>query len=535
MSTAVREGTAGRRALGAYYTPPDAARSMAAWLLRAGCRRVLEPSAGDGVFLDALTEVAGDVADGDLSVTAVELDSDALRRTTARARPGIALSTVNADFLSVETAPHDAVMGNPPYVRLRHLAPTARRQALATAERSLGAPMDPGGSVWMPFVLHATHSLRPGGRMALVLPYECTYVRYARPLWRFLGAHFGSLRVVRTYERLFPDILQEVVLLLAAGKGGATQTVDLEVHESVAELDPAAPAAHLDLDEIVDGRPFVEALLPAPLRALLRGPIAAATRPARDLATFRIGYVSGDKQFFQPPDEAVAAFGLPAGHLRPALGSARWLRGQGLRTSGLDAAATARLYRPDPQELTPADERYLAHGAETGVSDRYKCRIRRPWYVVPHVDPPDVALTVFAETPLLLVNDAACAASNSFLCGYTDDADAFARQWYTSLTLLSLELRVHALGGGVFVLVPREVGQMRLADPRLVASCDLGAVNAALRAGDVPAAYRVGDASLVASGAMTGDDLELVRAGADELARWRRARQAGAASATGRP
>ena len=72
--------------------------------------------------------------------------------------------------------------------------------------------------------------------MALVLPFDATYVRYARPLWRFLASSFSSLRVVRVRERVFPEILQDVVLLLAAGFGGATGAIELDVYESVADL-----------------------------------------------------------------------------------------------------------------------------------------------------------------------------------------------------------------------------------------------------------------------------------------------------------
>ena len=55
--------------------------------------------------------------------------------------------------------------------------------------------MDPSGSLWMPFLLHAMRFLSIGGRLSFVLPYEFTYVRYARPLWGMLRDKFGSLRV----------------------------------------------------------------------------------------------------------------------------------------------------------------------------------------------------------------------------------------------------------------------------------------------------------------------------------------------------
>lgn len=523
---AVSEAFDRRRALGAYYTPTDAAHAMAAWALAGDGNRVLEPSVGQGVFLDALAAAAGATVLDEIDVTGVEIDAEVAARSTGVPRPGLRLTPLTQDFLTVEPSPHDAVIGNPPYVRLRNLPPHEREQALRVAARWLGgSEMDPSGSTWMPFVLHSAQFLRPGGRMALVLPYEFTYVRYARPLWEFLGARFGSLSVVRTFERLFPDLLQDVVLLFASEQGRSTSTVDFTACERFEDLVEARHGVHerLAISDITSGRPFVSALLPRELRDLLDEPLASATQPARDVLTFRIGYVAGDKDFFHPDDEAVAAFDLPSTSLRPTVANARRLRGQGLWTSALGPPAATDLFLPDPDVLTPADRRYLEEGVARGVPDRYKCRIRDPWYVVPQVRIPQVILTVFSDTPLLLANDGGVAASNSLLCGYAGgDLKVLASQWYTSLTLLFAELQVHALGGGVFVLVPREAGAIRIARPDVVQHVDLAAVHRALLRGDTAAAYRAGDEAVLASGGLAGEDLELVRAGVAELARWRR-------------
>lgn len=528
-TTRVYDGDPGRRrALGAYYTPPDAAHYMATWALEGQCRRVLEPSMGDGVFLDALSEAAEAARREDIDVTGVEIDPDVSEATASKRRSGLRLSPLTEDFLAMSPAPHDAVIGNPPYVRLRNLPDEQRRRALRIAEEWLGVPMDPSGSTWMPFVLHAAQCLRPGGRMALVLPYEFTYVRYGRPLWEFLGDRFGSLRVVRTFERLFPDILQDVVLLFASEKGKSTHSVEFEACNTFEDFREGNNCAResLTISDIVTGRPFVSALLSKDLRELMDGRLPSVTQRAGDIVEFRIGYVSGDKEFFHPSDESVAAFGLTSASLRPTVASARRLRGEGLWTATVSRAGKTNLFYPDPENLTRGDEEYIAAGAARGVDRRYKCRIRDPWFAVPYVRVPDVILTVFSDTPLLMANDGKLVASNSLLCGYSpQSADAIAGQWYTSLTLLYAELQVHSLGGGVFVLVPREAGGIRMATPKVVAGTDLDAVHRALLNGDAAAAYRVGDMAATRSGLLSGNDVELIRSGIGELARWRRSGQ----------
>jgi adenine-specific DNA-methyltransferase len=510
--------------MGIYYTPTSTADYMADWLLRGEADQVLEPSFGDGVFLAAVARMARRRRLDAVRVRGVELDGGALGQTVSTGLVGRE-DAVLGDFLDVEPFPADGVIGNPPYVRIRHLPDDRSRcRALGVATGLLPNGMDPSGSIWMPFVLHATRFLRIGGRMALVLPYDATYVRYARPLWEFLGQRFSSLRVVRVYQRLFPEILQDVVLLFADGHGGHTTTVEFEAYSRVQDLLSGRPdtASAISIAGILRGdREFVAALLPQDLRALLRDRLHQLTRPARDVVKFNIGYVTGDKRFFHPDPRTVRDYHLPAGSLVGTLTSSRALRGTGLSTSSVGAKES--LFLPPATRLAPGERRYIQAGEEAGVDQRFKCRVRNPWYVVPGVKVPDLVLSVFSSVPLLLVNDAAACASNSLLCGYVRggaDAARVAASWYTSLTLLECELRIHSLGGGVLIIIPGEADGVRLPSAR--GTAHLAEVDTALRTGDIASAYAVGDRHVLRSAAGLSDaEIELLREGVGRLRRWR--------------
>ena len=227
---------------------------------------------GDGVFVRAVGAASVAKGFGDASVTGVEYSRAAFEISV---RQRLQLDhAIHGDFMAVEPVPVDAVVGNPPYVRLRHLPPSQAQRARAVAQRVLGRPMDPSGSVWMPFVLHAAEFLKRGGRLAFVLPFDLTYVRYARPLWAYLGDHFGALRVVRVRERMFPEILQEAVLLFASDFGGCTKDVTFAAFETCDDLLFGDPGINVSLrlsDLLAGERVFAEALLDAELRHLLRG------------------------------------------------------------------------------------------------------------------------------------------------------------------------------------------------------------------------------------------------------------------------
>jgi hypothetical protein len=501
---------------------------MAGWALRRGNEVVLEPSFGEGVFLRALRDLKRARSWHEVAVHGAEIERETFQRTASL--HGETLERAHCtDFLSLAPFPVDVLIGNPPYVRLRHVDPGLAERALDIANSVLESPMEPAGSLWMPFVLHSLRFLRDDGRLALVLPHEATYVRYARPLWPLLGRRFGSLRIVRVQERLFPSILQSVVILFADGYGGSTDQVRFDVYDTVSAFlkEHAQTAASIPISAIAQGhRPFVEALLPPELRLLLPM-LRSLTVEAKEKVDFHIGYVAGDKRYFHPTDQVVKDYHIPRASLVPSLTSARRVSKQGLLTGRFKPGALSNLFLPhSPLALTDGEKAYVALGEANSISSRYKCRVREPWYVVPDVKVPDVLIPTFFERPLLLLNDAGAVASNSFLCGYARPGvvpAVFAASWYTSLTLLETEMQVHALGGGVLVFVPREASRIRVI--RSLPSVDLHhleLVGEAIQSGSIDEAFHLGDGALVRGGlGLTDHHLELVREGILRLRTWR--------------
>lgn len=510
-----------QRALGAYYTPQDAAEFMAAWALGDG-GRILEPSFGDGVFIDAARRVAERLG-VEVSFVAVEISPEAFERVRGWSE---ADRTVLGDFHSVEAVPVDAVLGNPPFVRFRNLPEDQSHLARVAGSKVLGASLEEAGSSWMSIALHSSAFLRPLGRLALVLPADALYVAYARPFWSYMASRFGSLNVLRSRERLFPEILQDVVILLADRYGASTDRINMSVYRTCVDLSSGSPehSSHVPLDEVLEGsKPFT--------RALLAGAIEEIHAEAGDLLTradayvkFGVGYVDAAKKFFHPDPPTIEHFKLPERSLLPALRSARYWSGC-YRTSDLLPSASCVLWRPDPAQLTLDERRYIAYGEEMGYNTGYKTRKRDPWYVVPDVIAPDLVVSVFGSLPKLMVNDANFVVSNSIMrAQWVTQArpEQLLASWYSSLGRLGIEVSVHSLGGGVLVLVPREGDAIML--PRLPESPPKAALleqlREALLAGDLRAAYATGDDYLVANG--WNRDI-VMRAGAlaDELQAWR--------------
>lgn len=545
------ESPNGPKSVGAYYTPRVAARALSAWALRRADERALDPAAGDGAFLIEAARRSRQLGGGASCISGVEMRPEAVRdahqRLIAAGEDGAHL--LRGDFLALSARhwpPFDAVLGNPPFVRFQRLDAEQRARARAAAAGA-GAELDPLASLWAPFVLHATSFLRPGGRLALVLPSEVGHARYARSVLAHLRDHFAEATFVLFESALFPHLDQGTVLLLAEGRGEPFRGFHVARLGSTAALDQglaSAPRQRLDADALIRGDVRLHhTWLPGDAAALLATlhSSGSVTR-LDDHAHVSIGYVTGHNGFFHLSPERARDLGIAARHLRPALFRSRALRGLTVDRddwcTGAEHGLSGYLLAPDGDDAALAS--YLAQGAAIGVPGRTKVRRRRPWYRVTRADPPDMVLTAMSSgAPRLAVNASGAAVCNTLhAVRLRADAQAqlaplLALASLSSLTELSAELEGHALGGGLLKLEPSEALRLRLPLPaagetlrhaltdRLASALD--EADRALRAGDRQAARHLADRALLEPIAAVGP--AGAAALADAAARLRRLRR----------
>lgn len=371
-------------------------------------------------------------------------------------------------------------------------SPDERKEIQAISSSILGKPVGEECSLWLPFLLKSISHLQTHGALAFVLPYDFTYVKYARNTWEYLGKNFESVEILRSKERIFDDILQDVVLLLAFNKGGMTKSIQYECFESNADLltNNSSIDKRLSISEIVNGkRVFQKALVSDDVLDFLES--APFLTRAGNEASFHIGYVCGNKDFFHPDEKTIEKYLLPYGSLHASVISSRQVGKAGFRTS--EMISSEKLWLPN-DELTPGELQYVSYGEKNGVNKGYKCRIRDPWWKVPSVKEPDAIISVFGSAPRVILNDSKWTFSNSLLGAYMNDsinAEDFCLSWYSPITLLSIELEIHSLGGGVLIAVPQETSNVRKIASQY-ASNNESAVKTALISNDAQSAYLSG-------------------------------------------
>jgi len=511
-----------RKARGAFFTPPELCRHMADWAIRAPTDVVLEPSCGEAAFLVAAAERMGRLGPvtertGQLHGVDVHAASvDQARRNLAGT--GYPTRIEVADFFTKAPTPtFDAVIGNPPFVRYQDFTGEARTRSREAA-LAAGVNLTRLASSWAAFTVHAALFLKPGGRLALVLPAELLSVNYAAEVRRFLIRRFGRVRLVLFTERIFPGVLEEVVLLLAEGQGGANHC-ELQQVRGVDELTgPIGGAVSRWLPGSDDGK-WTSALLPEPAREVAS--IVAAHPGSATLHTWgetTLGAVTGNNRYFALTPAQVAAAGLDADQdlvpLSPP--GSRHLRGLDLTAEAWaalgDEGRATWLFRPSA-EPSSAGREYVAAGERAGVPAAYKCRIRTPWWRVPLVPPADLLLTYMnADTPRVSTNRAGVRHLNSVHGVYLRPelrrlgAEALPLACLNSFTLLGAETIGRAYGGGMLKIEPREADRLPVPAPALVE--DLvpqllavrSAVAAALAAGQLLAAVALVDEILLGPG-----------------------------------
>ena len=452
-----------KKITGSFYTCSSVAEYIAKWAIKNKNDSLLEPSFGDGSFLDAAIKVFNNFNNKNPNINGVELQKEPYY-SYKKSNPII--KCFLSDFMDyIPSQKFDVAIGNPPYVSLKKLKEEARNKALNRIKTyNLAIPSN--CSMWMPFIIHATELLNNKGRLGFVLPYEIAYVRYAFPLWKYLCKKYGKLTIIRIFDDFFPEVDVETIIFLAADKGDKTDEINYFTFNNVSDLFHNKPqvSTKVKIDEILMmNKPFEQKLIPdAAQKIFEKLRLQNKLGLLKNECKFKIGYVCGNKEFFHPNQATIKKFGLKKNNLIPCILNAKEINT--CYNLGIDTNTyQTKKYLFCPTKIDNKTIKYISYGEKKEIHLGYKCSKRKPWYKTPGIEIPDIILTVFGDTPRLLTNSKRYVVSNSLLSGIISTSTSsknVACRWYNSLTLLMIELMIHSLGGGSLVIIPGEIDKL---------------------------------------------------------------------------
>jgi len=465
---------------GGYYTKPDMALFLARWVLEKKPRTILEPSCGDGAFIQAIADLR---PSGLRSVVACEILPGEARKAGQRAHGAEKFEVVVfvEDFLKwslariLQPPEFDAILGNPPFIRYQYLEPELQARS-EKVFKHFGLPFTKHTNAWVPFVIASLAQLRPGGRLALVVPAEILHVLHAKPLRDFLLKECSRILILDPDDIWFSETLQGVVLLLVEKRYSR--------HADVAELS-VVPLKGRDTLNGKAGKLFAQSRYLSGTEMNGKWMLALLTERERNLVnqiaeqrnvhTFKavagvdVGIVTGANNFFLVPDCVVSEHRLQK-WAHPMFGRSEHVAGviydkkahERNRKRGLPANF---IWFRDTlfSQLSESARRYIRMGEDQGLHRRYKCRIRSPWYSVPSVYAAPIGMLKRSHHfPRLVLNRFNAFTTDTAYRITTKgvSASSLVASFVNSLTALTAELEGRHYGGGVLELVPSEIEKL---------------------------------------------------------------------------
>lgn len=468
----LKENSSIRKLRGAYYTPLPLAEKMVDFFkCDKSIRTILEPSCGDGVFIDALLSVCG--LDENQSVTAVEIATVETEKLSKRYEEKDNIKIINDDFFSFyklcEGKTYDLIVGNPPYIRYQYLT-EGQRQELSCILKKHGMKENKLINAWVAFMVACVEMLSDSGRIAFVIPAEILQVAYAEDLRLYLSEKLCNITLLTFDELVFPDIEQEVVVFIGE-KGHDEKGIRIielanlgDLLEMNLEENGFQPLQHVHEKWTKYFTSERETALISQIRNDMR------FQKLSDVALINVGITTGNNKYFSINKNTVSDYALQD-VVRPLIGRSSHANSvffeydDWMENVNQEKAAYLIDFPDLPEENYPKPHlQYIHEGVLREENAGYKCRVRDRWYIVPSIWVPDAFfLRRNNRYPKFVLNRCNAVSTDTmhrikFHEGA--DAESVVLSYYSSIAFAFTEICGRSYGGGVLEILPGEVGNI---------------------------------------------------------------------------
>lgn len=162
-----------RKEFAQFFTPPIVAQLMAEWILQSKPEQVLDPAFGLGVFYREIRQLSEKT-----KIVGFEIDDYILSSIESSTLSDPLLEIHNQDYLDSNLQEFDAVICNPPYLRFQKFK--NRLDLLPKLQEQVGADILGYANIASVFLVKSLYQLKPGGRLAYIMPYEFLNAGYQR-------------------------------------------------------------------------------------------------------------------------------------------------------------------------------------------------------------------------------------------------------------------------------------------------------------------------------------------------------------------
>lgn len=460
---------------GAYYTPYRVAEKMVEFFQEdPSIHTILEPSCGNGVFVEMVQKKR--LLNNGGSMTAIEIEASEVQKAAQRIEPSANIRLLAMDFFQYyaankEQQRYDLILGNPPYIRYQYLRDQQRAE-MSQILTEHGMKANKLINTWVGFLVACVHLLSEHGKIAFVIPAEILQVAYAEELRLFLSQSLSSITLLTFEELVFPDIEQEIVILIGE-KGGQEQGIRIVELRNLEDLDTLRLPDNGFQKLCQVHEKWTKYFMSREENAL----IARIRNDSRfqkmsDTALINIGITTGNNKYFSVTKKVVEEYELE--HVvRPLIGRSAhagsvYFQSEDWSVNADGGKAAYLIDFPDiPIESYPKKHRsYIKKGEKNKEHTGYKCRIRDRWYRVPSIWVPDAFFLRRNNLyPKFVLNCCEAVSTDTmhrlkFYDGI--DPERIVLSYYNSISFAFTELCGRSYGGGVLEILPGELGNVML-------------------------------------------------------------------------
>ena len=459
---------------GAYYTPLQLANAMVELFASQNISTILEPSCGDGVFLDALQN--HNLINNVKKITAVEIEPDEAQKVRNKYSRCDHVEVCTEDFFEFYKrvqgkCTYDLILGNPPYIRYQYLKESQREiQSQILADN--GMKSNKLINAWVAFMVASVQLLSKSGKIAFVIPAEILQVAYAEDLRLYLSNHLAKITLITFEQLVFPGIEQEVVVFIGE-KGDSEKGIrivemqDLEGFKSLKIQKNGFQKMHHVKEKWT--KYFVnenEMQLIQQLR--LDNRFAKFS----EYGLINIGITTGNNDYFTITEDTADAYQLSPVTL-PLIGRSSHAHGIYFTEDdwilNKESGKRARLINfPEIpyEDYEEGHKRYIELGERNNEHVGYKCSIRDRWYIVPSIWIPDAFFLRRNNLyPKFVLNCCDAVSTDTMHRMKFNDGvepENVLLAYYNSVSFAFTEVCGRSYGGGVLEILPGEMGNILL-------------------------------------------------------------------------
>lgn len=468
----LKENNPENKLSGIYYTPPKLASAIID-KLSLDFKSVLEPSCGEGVFIDKLTDRYPSV-----NITAIDNDEKAVELVKERYKGNQRVSISKEDFFDFyagreENKTYDLIIGNPPYIRYQYLTEPQREMQSAILS-SNGMKSNKLINAWVAFLVACVDMLSEKGLIAFVIPAELLQVAYAKNLRKFLTEHLDDITIVTFKELVFSAVQQETIVFYGRRGSGnkKIRIVELNDIQAFKELSLDTVPYTYVVNKNDKWTKYFVSESETRLLDVIRND--KRFRCFSEYGIINVGITTGNNKYFSITKNTENEYGLSETVL-PLIGRSSHVHGiyfteeDWLDNCNRGKRAMLISFPDIPYEDYPEGyKRYIVAGEKNEDNKGYKCRIRDRWYIVPSVWVPDAFFLRRNHLyPKFVLNRCGAVSTDTMhrmkLNDGVDGEDVLLA-YYNSISLAFTEVCGRSYGGGVLEILPGEMGNIRIPD-----------------------------------------------------------------------